>query len=287
MSWPGTGDPYYTLEGLTRRQFYGVSSVPNVAIDGGWNNNGNSLTQAIFDQYQSVPAFVNLSANYSINGQTVAVDVEIDPLASVNSNNLRLFVAIKEKKTTQNVKTNGETEFFQVFKKFASSDQGDVLSPLSSGTTVNKSMSYTFNGSYVLPPNAGSPVDHNTAHTVEEFSDLAVAVWIQDISTKEVLQAAEGTLVIGIDDFDPQTHNLKLFPNPANDAAYVSVDMTESATAQVSVVNTLGQVVLSKDAQLESGTNMIDLNTASLASGVYFVQLDIEGATQTLKLTVQ
>ena len=287
MSWPGTGDPYYTLEGLTRRQFYNVSSVPNVAIDGGWNDNGNSLTQGIFDQYQAIPAFVDLTANYSISGQTVSVDVEIDPLANVNSNNLRLFIAIKEKLTTQNVKTNGETEFHNVFKKFVTSDNGDPLSALTAGNTVNVSKSYTFNGSYVLPPNAGSPVDHATAHTVEEFSDLAVAVWIQDISTKEVLQAAEGNLVIGIDDFDAETHNLKVFPNPAKDVAFVSIDADRNTSVDLTVVNALGQVVLSQTSTVDSGTNLININTADFAAGVYAINVTVDGNTQTMKLTIQ
>ena len=28
MSWPGTGDPYYTSEGNSRRNYYGVTGVP-------------------------------------------------------------------------------------------------------------------------------------------------------------------------------------------------------------------------------------------------------------------
>ena len=251
MSWPGSGDPYYTDEGGVRRQFYGINAVPYVQIDGGWNSNGNSLTQAVYDQYQQVPAYVNLSANYSISGQTVNVDVEIDPLANVSSSSLRLFVAIKEKTTYDNIKTNGETEFFDVMKKMVPDAQGDAIAALQGGTTVNKSYSYTFNGSYVLPPNANSPVNHAVAHTVEEFSDLAVSVWIQDITTKDILQSVDATLVIGIDDFDGKAHNLQLFPNPASDVAFVSIDMVKASNATFNVVNALGQVVLSKTTNLE------------------------------------
>jgi hypothetical protein len=32
---------------------------------------------------------------------------------------------------------------------------------------------------------------------------------------------------------------------------------------------------------------LIDLNTANMASGVYFVKIEIEGASQTVKLTVE
>lgn len=286
MSWPGAGDPYYTDEGGTRRQYYSVNSVPNVAIDGGWNNNGNSLTQAIFDQYQAVPAFVVLNLTYTISGQTVCAMATIEPLTNLPAG-MKLHMAIKEWKTDDNIKSNGETEFFSVMKKMVPDAGGTTLPAISSGSSHTVQECYTFNGSKILPPNAGSPVDHSIAHTVEEFSDLTVVAWVQDDGDKQVLQATEGHLVIGIDDFDPATHNLKLFPNPAKDIAFVSVDMTESAAASVNVVNALGQVVISKSTQVESGTNMIELNTADLASGVYFVQIEIEGATQTMKLTVQ
>ena len=34
MSWPGSGDPYYTQEAGDRRTFYSVNSVPRFEIDG-------------------------------------------------------------------------------------------------------------------------------------------------------------------------------------------------------------------------------------------------------------
>ena len=83
MSWPGTGDPYYTTEGGARRSFYGINSVPRVEIDGGWDSNGNNVTQAVFDQYQNVPAFVEMDATFSRFSKTVETTIEITPLADV------------------------------------------------------------------------------------------------------------------------------------------------------------------------------------------------------------
>ena len=36
--------------------------------------------------------------------------------------------------------------------------------------TIN--LSYTFNGQYVLLPDADSPVDHSISHTIESFNNL-------------------------------------------------------------------------------------------------------------------
>jgi len=285
MSWPGTGDPYLTAEGTARRGYYAINSVPWVEIDGGWNGNGNSLTQAIMDGYKAIPSFVGMDVTYSINNKTVCVDVELDPLSNISG--ATLHIAIKEKKTTANVKTNGETEFFNVMKKMVPNENGTAIAPLVNGTPASYSFCYTFNGSYRLPNNASDPINHAIEHSVEEFADLAVAVWLQNAGTKEVYQAAEGQLVLGINDFDPISHNMMLYPNPANDFTSISIDMDHSAEAVVNVVNTLGQTVISTSEQLESGTSKIQLATAGLSAGVYFVNVEIEGATQTLKLTVR
>jgi len=288
MDWPGSGDPYYTEEGGTRRAFYSVTSVPNVAIDGGWNDNGNSLTQGIYDQFKQVPAFVEIDVTHSIFSKTVDAEISIDPLADINSNNLRVFVAIIEKETFQNAKTNGETEFFNVFKKFMTSDNGDVLSPLTAGTPVNLNYSYTFNGNYVLPPSGQSPVNHSMAHTVEEFSDLAVVVWIQDIVTKEVFQAGlSETPVIGVEELSTEKLNLKMYPNPTGDVAFLSLEVQESTLVQVCITNALGQEVVSLTEQMDAGSNVIDLQTSGLDKGIYFVETEIDGMVNTMKLMVQ
>jgi hypothetical protein len=288
MDWPGAGDPYYTEEGGTRRAFYSVTSVPNVAIDGGWNDNGNSLTQAVFDQFKQVPAFVDIDVQHSIFNKKVDATITIDPLADINSNNLRVFVAIIEKETDQNVMTNGETEFFHVFKKFMSSENGDVLAPLTAGTPVNLNLSYTFNGNYVLPANGQSPVNHSIAHTVEEFSDLAVVVWIQDIVTKEVFQAGYSeTPVVGVEELNAEKFNLKVYPNPTGDVAYLALDVDETAVVNVRITNALGQQVVTIAENVDMGSNVINLNTEGLDKGIYFVETEMNGMVNTMKLIIQ
>ena len=49
MSWPGTGDPYYTNEGSARKNVYSVSSVPALFV------NAIKLGIAVGFAYQSPP----------------------------------------------------------------------------------------------------------------------------------------------------------------------------------------------------------------------------------------
>ncbi len=287
MSWPGTGDPYYTTEGGVRRNYYNVNSVPNVAIDGGWNNNGNNLTQAIYNQYKNVPSVLEIDAVYSISGQTVCVDVELNPLEDINFTNLKLFIGIKENRTTANVKTNGETEFFDVMKKLAPDWIGKTMPPLVKGQKVNYSYCYTFNGSYRLPGNASDPINHATEHSVEDFNDISVAVWLQRRSTKEVYQAANAVYVLSVDDRDLEQTKLEVYPNPASDYSTLAIESPKNSVAKISVVNALGQTMYAETKHVEKGINKIKLETMNFAAGIYFVKVEIEKNLQIKKLTVQ
>ncbi|MCH1401265.1 MAG: T9SS type A sorting domain-containing protein [Schleiferiaceae bacterium] len=275
MSWPGTGDPYYFSESGDRRTFYGINSVPRVEIDGGWDGNGNSLTQAVYDYHQNQPAFVQMSATWSRWSKTIETDVTITPLADVSSNNLKLFAAIYSIRDTANVKTNGETEFFHVVKKLMPSSSGESLSALTSGSTVTKQLSYTFNGTYVLPPSAQSPVNLSTNHTVEDFSNLGVILWIQDASTKEVLQSVDATYTIG--QFENSlASQMKIYPNPTTDVLFVEGDFSEEAT--VRLVDMAGREFVRTQADFTGG-HRVEISTASLAPGTYLLITTTRGAS--------
>ena len=283
MSWPGTGDPYYTTEGGARRTFYGINSVPRVEIDGGWDGNGNGVTQALYDQYQNVPAFVDMTATWSRWTKTIETEVTISPLADVTSNNLRLFAVIYSHLDVANVKTNGETEFFNVVKKMMPNENGEPLSALTSGQSVTKTLSYTFNGNYTLPANAQSPVNLNTAHTVEDFTNLGVILWVQDISTKEVLQSVDATYTIGQFE-ETLASELKVYPNPTSGDFFVEGDF--EATATLKLMDLTGRTLYQEQADFTGGQK-VQISTEGLASGTYLLITTTDGASHAQPVIVK
>ena len=283
MSWPGTGDPYYTSEGGDRRGYYAVNSVPRVEIDGGWDSNGNNVTQAVFDQFQNVPAFVEMDATFSQFSKTVETTIEITPLADISSNNLALFAVIYSHRDTANVKTNGETEFFNVVKKMMPSSSGQSISALTSGTAVTQTLSYTFNGNYVLPPNANSPANLSVEHTVEDFENLGVIAWLQDVNTKEIFQSVDATYTIG--QFENElASTLSIYPNPATD--FITVEGNFEGTATVKLISLLGQEIQGFEGELSAG-NSLRIPTEGLAKGTYLVVVSKEGTTHAEPVVVR
>ena len=171
MNWPGNGDPYYTAEGGTRRQYYGVNGVPTLYMDGreGTHFDTSQLQSALDDEYAQ-PAVCSLQAYYHIYpDHTVKVKVTGTPYISEN---VTLHVAVVEKTTTGNASSNGETEFHNVMMKMVPDANGTSFS-ITDGTSFTKRIQASMNNTHV-----------------EEWTDLAVVVFLQVGNTKVVLQSS-------------------------------------------------------------------------------------------------
>lgn len=292
MSWPSTGDPYFTDEGDTRRNFYSVSSIPQTHIDAQFGDNPANLTQTDFNTQYAVDPVMSIDAYYQVNESTQTVDVQVDleALQSVSVGN-RLYVAIFEYTTHNNAKTNGETSFYHVMKKMIPGGTGQAFSSMAQGATNHYEYSYTFNGSYVLPPNATQPVDDAAEHSVEEFSDLGVAVWVQNVTSKEILQAGyaiNGFSPAGLDENDEVVTSLNLYPNPASSSTTIAFDLVDQQEVKLQVYNLLGQRVINKTlTNNKVGRNTAVVSTDELHNGVYTVELLIGNSKKSKRLIVR
>jgi len=310
---PGYGDPYYTLEGGNRRAYYAINSVPRMEIDGGWDQNGNSITQQVLDDHIDILSFINLTSTYSVTSQTVDIDIIVDPLENIQSNNLVVHTAIIEEVTYNNIKTNGETQFEHVVKKMVPNDNGTSISSLSAGQQITLNLQYIFQGNYSLPVNATAPINNATEHSVEDFANLMVAVWVQDVVTKKVHQSTMATLssfipisfnCVNNSCIDPLNgtgtytsvsscenicnptsieENSKelqfIYPNPATNNIFISNLFEKSA---IKIYDIQGKLVLQKKI-----SNKEYVNISKLAKGVYQVNFEGNNLNETRKLIIE
>ena len=106
-------------------------------------------------------------------------------------------MAIFEKNTYNNVGTNGETQFEHVMKKMVPNVTGQQIPSLQAGNQINQSAQYIFQGSYRLPANANSPINHSIEHSVEDFNNLEdSASNIGNMHSEKDLWNAKGQLLI-------------------------------------------------------------------------------------------
>ena len=270
MNWPGTGDIYYNADGETRRGYYGISSIPNMFVDGVSKDEG-SYTTAQLNAERAIPAFMNINAYYTMANQKVTVTGSIDPIADFGATtNLRMHIAVVERKTTGNVSSNGETEFHYVEQKMISNGSGTTITSLTSGTPYAITKTYTF----------------PSTNTVEEFTDLLVVVFVQNNATKEVYQSSFATIPSSTPNSDgPGNGIVKLFPNPANDQNVLMYQLKENRQVRVSAYNLLGERVFFTDAgMMMAGAHQQPINLAGQPAGLYTIQLDLGGVVHTTRM---
>lgn len=167
MNWPGNGDPYYTTEGGTRRTYYGVNGVPTIFIDAQIKSAGQASAE-INDIYNT-PAYVDIRGSFNIEGNTVNAKVDIMSYFDLTAE--KAFITVNEKETHGNVGTNGETTFHHIFMKFLTSTNGQSLN-IPAGTCQHIEFTQDMTGTHV-----------------EEMTDLEVSAWVQNYTSKEILNS--------------------------------------------------------------------------------------------------
>lgn len=98
------------------------------------------------------------------------------------------------------------------------------------------------------------------------------------ISQQQAINSLMGSLTVlapqvGIVETKIAVDGIRLFPNPMLDITTIEFNSTMSSTAKVEVVNILGSVVSSNDLLISKGNNELKLNTSTLESGVYIINV--------------
>jgi hypothetical protein len=171
MDWPGSGDPYYTEQGGIRKDYYGVSYVPDFYCNG-VQDDPFVFDQAVFDSYAEQITAMTIELTTSIDEDYVVnAEATINPVANYPAG-LKAHIVVVERVTVANVGSNGETEFHNVMMVMIPDAVGTALGALNSGVPV------TINGSYDM-----------SQTFMEQPNDLAVVVFVQDDTDKSIIQS--------------------------------------------------------------------------------------------------
>lgn len=167
VDFPGMGDPYANDDSKIRENYYGVGGVPDIYLDG--RQTATTMSQETLDGRYDTPAFVDIRGAFTTSGKVITISADV--MSYVDLNNVRLFVSVNEKITTENASSNGEHEFRHIMMKMLESAEGNIIS-------IDAGESRRFDFTYNL---------FNS--NVEEMNDLEVAMWIQDYNTKEIFNS--------------------------------------------------------------------------------------------------
>ncbi len=258
MDWPSPGnDPSNNDDADSRRGLYGVTGIPDWYMDG-QDING---TQSEITAAQQVPAELEISAAYMVTGNTVDIEVEINPLVSLGNGN-RVYIALLNAQYNYSGGTNGETSFEHVFRKMVPTTGGIWMPALNPGVQ-------TFNESYTFTVGTPNQSNNNLWNT-----DIEIVAWVAHSVTNTIHNATiaqQGAL--GVEEGDDDDFGLQVFPNPANDQAVVMFNDVQNEDVTVEMFDQLGKVVFSQTYSNVSGMQRIALNTLEHEAGLYYVRV--------------
>mgnify|MGYP006211138617 CR=1 FL=1 len=132
-------------------------------------------------------------------------------------------VAVIEKTTTGNIGSNGETSFKHVMMKMV---------PDASGTIINTTAGTPITGQISAIISSGT--------FIEDLNDLEVIVFIQNATTKEIMQSFQATNALSLE--DNAVAKVKLYPNPASN----NIRFTNIQEATIMITDVTGKVVLQR-----------------------------------------
>jgi hypothetical protein len=270
-NFPGN-DPYYNEnpgDAGARILFYGLIKAPYTFVDGGTNENfanifdspvqidSNNVTRRSL-----IPAKFNISLTPEVTGGVLTVNGKITALETDTLDNLTLFIAVTEKKNSDHAGTNGETVFYNVFRKFIPDAGGISLK-----NTWTKGEAYNITQQTWL------------IEKIKNSSDIEIIAFIQNNLTKELFQAESEVklnIAVGIEKlFGGGGNDFALYPNPAVNKLTIAFEEPLPKDAVVRIYNIQGVVI--SEYKAGSGITEFNINDLGLKGGIYLVRVTSGG----------
>lgn len=116
------------------------------------------------------------------------------------------------------------------------------------------------------------------------YFDMTDQTWYYTTSTPMVRMNFDP--VVGVNEV-ANNNGLKVFPNPANASTTVAVEVANASEVAITIADLAGKVVYTNNLGTVKGTQKVNVNTEALNSGVYMVNVSVNGAVSTEKLIVR
>jgi len=281
--WPSSSDPYYRYnisENTARTNYYGVSGVPTLKVDGFIDGGGypSYWTRILNRYYMESPMEIVLSGSYNENTREGTLDISVTATDDYYFDSLYVRIALTESDIYWQA-PNGLSRHDQVMRDMIPTALG-ISFDISYDETVEFSESFSC-PSQLVPENC------------------ELVVWVQSDYIREVYQAArvriEDLGPISIDDAAELPSGFELaqnYPNPFNAKTTIFYSLEKESRVTIDVYDLSGRQV----ATIASGTqpagdhqviwNGADFNGNPVSSGVYFYRMNAGEESLTRRMTL-
>ncbi len=256
------GDTYAYTASNARNSYYIISGFPTAIFDGIKRLVGGDHSVSLYTSYLPIyesdyavkTAFgITISDGYS-SGNSYNLSVTVDRFGETPfaNSNLVLHLALTQSHIMVNWQGQTHLEFVN-----------RAMPPDASGTPVNlkDTNQVTVPLTFTVNPAWGGDLS----------TDYELVAWVQDLTTREVVDAEKVNLqsiMVGVKEPDNGQGGMKIYPNPVKHILTVET-LLSSGNSTLSVFDVSGQELLKQ--QVVSAKTQLDLS--SFAKGVYTIRL--------------
>lgn len=284
MAFPYSTDELYqhnTADASAKNNFYGpFSSTPKAFFDGtlvsnSYNNWGNNL-----DQLAAGPSSFDISLSGQYTSDNLSIFADVTQTNSITSSTTTINYIVVEDLTYQG--NNGITNHKNVMRKIVN-PEGELFS-----TTQNETVKL---------------LETISINPVWATENLKIIVFIQDKSSKEILQASSISYselaLTNVSENKNLMNNFELsqnYPNPFNPTTTIKYTVPSNVKSQTSNVEThlrlevfdvLGKAVATLvDQKQKPGNYSVSFDGTNLSSGIYYYTLTSGFFSKTKKMII-
>jgi hypothetical protein len=154
---------------------------------------------------------------------------------------------------------------------------------------LNTDIQYLFS-ECVYPQATLTLTDHMNIVFQEDF-EPGIAEWLNNHEVHDnnmfYISVPKSDLVgISEDDIKINFEVSELYPNPASNAVNLNINLENSSPVNISLINTIGQVVKADRLDEMTGKRRISFDVSDLKAGIYYCNITVDGATVSRKLVV-
>ncbi len=250
---------------ISRRVWGGVERIQGVNY---WTNDVNTIKS------EASPLNVGLASTYDAGTKMLSVTVEVYFTSDV-TDALTLYTVLTQDGiiATQSGATGAYTHN-HVFRAAIGSATPEQWGEPMAGASVTGSLqtvTYTY--------------DNNTTNF--DMTKCELVVYVRNAANEEIISgngAAVG-MTTSSQSLPAITENVTVYPNPVSENTSLQFSLTKPAAVTYQIVDMLGHVIAREDlGTLVAGNHQIEMNTAALEAGVYFINLNDGAKTSTVRI---
>ena len=134
--------------------------------------------------------------------------------------------------------------------------------------------------------------NYTTTYTVPgeyDVRNMYVVALVLDANSEVILNAEKSSMLnsnVAVNDID-EVYDVALYPNPTDDSSFISLNLSKRSNVQVSISDLSGKQIAFKNYGQLHGDQILPINTTKEMSGLYLINLQVDGQQIVKKLMVK